>query len=266
MPTRRKKTQTTAVPLPPPTRGSWVVPLLVGLLVIASFFIGALYTKVQYLEKTLAGGVPQGIAQGVQPTLPPKAEVKVADTDPMLGPKDAKVTVVVFEDFQCPFCGAFAGLNADMVKNMQSRDATYQPAIPGIKKEYVEKGKVRLVWKDYPFLGQESHWAGAAARCAGDQGKFWEYHDYLFSHQDGENQGTFSKENLKKFAGNIGLKTPDFNECIESGKYDKQMQEAPAYGQSVGVQGTPATFVNGKFVSGAASFSQLKALIDAELK
>lgn len=245
---------------------NYVVPLLTGILVVAAFFIGTLYTKVQYLEKgggTGAAGLPQ---QAVQPTVAAKVEVKVKESDPALGPKDAKVTMIVFEDFQCPFCGAFAGLNEEMVKNMQSRDPSWQPAIPNVKKEYVDTGKVLLVWKDYPFLGQESFWAAAAARCAQEQGKFWEYHDYLFANQNGENQGAFSKEHLKKFAGKMGLKTQEFTACVDSGKYDKQMQEAQAYGQSVGVQGTPGTFVNGKFVSGAAPFSQFKTIIDEELK
>lgn len=242
------------------------IHLLAGLLVVAAFFIGTLYTKVQYLEKgggTVAQGVPQQVAA---PTVAAKVEVKVEESDPSLGPKNAKVTMVVFEDFQCPFCGAFSGLNTEMVKNMQSRDPSWQAAIPNVKKEYVESGKVRLVWKDYPFLGQESFWAGAGARCAGDQGKFWEYHDYLFSNQNGENQGAFSKENLKKFAASVGLKTQEFTTCVDMGKYDKQMRDAQAYGQSVGVQGTPGTFVNGKFVSGAASFSQFKTIIEEELK
>lgn len=243
---------------------NYVVPLLAGLIVVAAFSIGALYTKVQYLEK---GGVTAGVQpeKAAQPTIPPKVDVQVADNDPVLGPKDAQVTVIVFEDFQCPFCGAFSGLNKEMVKNMQARDPSWQPAMPGIK-EYVETGKVRFVWKDYPFLGQESYFAAAAARCAQDQGKFWEYHDYLFANQNGENQGAFGKDNLKKFAAVVGLKTQEFSTCVDSGKYDKQMQEAQAYGQSVGVQGTPASFVNGKFISGAAPFSQFKTIIEEELK
>lgn len=270
MPT--KKTSVTKLPigitpkLPSPPKIT-LTYILIGLLIIASFALGNLYTRVQMLEKGAGTTTTAGqAAQGAAPTAGAKAELTVTDSDPALGPKNAKVTVVEFADFQCPFCGAFSGLDSAMVQNMKGRDATWEPAVPNIKKDYVSSGKVRIVWKDYPFLGQESIWSAAAARCAQDQGKFWEFHDYLFSHQSGENQGAFSKENLKKFAGEVGLKTADFNTCLDSGKYEKAMQDALTYGQGVGVSGTPATFVNGQLVSGAASYATFKAMIDAALK
>ena len=239
---------------------NYIIYILVGLLVIAAFAIGSLYQRVQLFEQGI--GV-KNQEQAVPPAEEPVvAEVKVTDDDPSLGPKNAKVTVVMFEDFQCPFCGAFAGLNEEIVASMMSRDPSWQPALPNIKKEYVDTGKVRLVWKDYPFLGQESIWAGAAARCAQDQNKFWEYHDYLFSHQSGENQGAFSKDKLKSFAAELKFNTKDFDDCLDSGKHEKKLQEAITYGQSVGVNGTPATYINGKLISGAAPFSDFKAQID----
>lgn len=245
---------------------------LIGLLVVAAFLIGTLYTKVNYLEK--GGGTntlgTQAGNNGQQPQAPiptgGKVNVQVTDKDPSQGPSDAKVTVVEFADYQCPFCGAFSGLSPQDVQSMQARDSTWQPAEPNIVKDYVNSGKVRFVWKDYPFLGQESTWAGEAAKCAQDQGKFWEYHDYLYSHQGQENSGAFSKDNLKKFAATLGLNTTDFNNCLDSDKYAKAMQDAVAYGQSVGVNGTPATFVNGVLISGAAPYSQFKTAIDAALK
>lgn len=247
---------------------NYITHILIVLLVVAAFALGSLYTKVKYLEKgttTTPSATAPSVAGPSQAVLP-KADVKVNESDPSMGPKDAKVTVVEFADFQCPFCGAFSGLNPDVVKSMQARDATWQPAETNIIKDYVKTGKVKFVWKDYPFLGQESIWAGAAARCAQDQGKFWEFHDYLYSHQSGENQGSFSKDNLKKFAQTVGLNIGDFNKCLDSGKYDSKMQEAMTYGQSVGVNGTPATFVNGTLISGAAPYSQFKSAIDALLK
>lgn len=233
-------------------------------LIVAILIIGNLYTKVQQYEK---GGA--AIPTAGQPGTPPTGETKqveVSDDDPYLGPKDAKVAVVIFEDFQCPYCGAFTGLNPEMVNNMKSRDPSWEPTVSNIKKDYVATGKVKLVWKDYPFLGEESYWSAEAARCAQDQGKFWEYHDHLFSHQNGENQGAFSKDNLKKFAQDLALNTTTFNDCLDTGKHQKKMQEAQAYGQGVGVSGTPGTFVNGAYTSGAASYSQIKAAIDKALQ
>jgi protein-disulfide isomerase len=239
---------------------------------LAGLVIGYLFNRVRTLEKGVGtagvGTTGNVAANGAVPTAAPvvKQDLKVEKDDPTMGQDSAKVTIVTFEDFQCPFCGAFSGLNETIVKSMQSQDATWQPALTNLIKDYVETGKAKLVWKDYPFLGAESNYAGAAARCAQDQGKFWEYHDYLFSHQNGENQGAFSKDNLKKFAGTLGLNTGDFNNCVDSDKYAKKMTDAATYGQGVGVSGTPATFINGRMVSGAVPYSQFKTIVEEELK
>ena len=238
--------------------------VLAGLLVVAAFAIGSLYTKVTMLEKGTATAGTQPAA-GAAATPAPKP-VTVSKNDPSQGKSDAKVTVVEFADFQCPYCSAYSGLDAQTVKAMQGQNPSWQPVEPNLFKDYVNSGKVRFIWKDYPFLGQESIWAGEAARCAQDQGKFWQFHDYLYSHQGQENSGAFSKDNLKKFAASLNLNTADFNKCLDSDKYLKQMQDAQTYGQSVGVDGTPATFVNGQLVSGAVPYSQIKSLVDAALK
>lgn len=224
-----------------------------------------LYFTYQIFNKVNESGVANLAA--VVPTTPPsKVDIKVTDEDPSKGPKDAKVTIVEFADFQCPFCGGFSGLNQEVVKALKARNPGWESAEAGILSEYVNTGKVRFIWKDYPFLGKESVWSGAGARCAGEQGKFWEYHDYLFSHQKGENEGAFSKDNLKKFAIDLKLNTVDFNKCVDSAKYEAKMQDAISYGQSVGVSGTPMTFVNGRPASGAVPFSQIKPIIEEELK
>jgi protein-disulfide isomerase len=255
-----------------PPKKNYLTYTLVVLLIVASFFIGNLYTRVKLLEK---GGAPTGgTTAGTGGTAPQadaaapavKADLKIEDSDPVMGDKNAKLVVYSFEDFQCPFCGAVEGHNEEMVKSMQSRDATWQPAMPNIIKDYVNTGKVKLVWKDYPFLGDESFKSAEAARCAQEQGKFWEFHEYLFSHQKGENQGAFSNDNLKKFAADLGLDTGKFNTCFDSGKYADQMKKAMSYGQGVGVSGTPATFINGKMLAGAASYSDFKTAIEEGLK
>ncbi|HEV7424691.1 MAG TPA: thioredoxin domain-containing protein [Candidatus Paceibacterota bacterium] len=112
----------------------------------------------------------------------------VSSSDFMMGSLQAKVTVVEYADFQCPFCGKL-----------------FQETEPTIM-NYVKDGKIDFVYRDFPFLGSESIRAAIAARCAADQGKFWEYHDYLYNHQSGENQGAFSDVNLKSFASVLKLK------------------------------------------------------------
>ena len=132
------------------------------------------------IDKVLAGKNLKEIKANLLP---------VTDSDFIQGDQNAPVTIVLYVDFQCPFCGKFF------------KD-TEQTALAN----YIKDGKIKLVSRDFAFLGDESLKAAQAARCAGDQGKFWEYHDYLFTHQKGENQGNFSTLNLKTYAQALKLK------------------------------------------------------------
>lgn len=228
--------------------------VLVFLLVIAAFLIGVLVTKVEYLEK---GQVPNNqiadIPSAQQPTqqqgLTDGQKVDVAPGElPALGEDNAKVTVIEFADFQCPFCGKW-----------------FTESGSSLIKEYVDTGKVKLYYRHFAFLGEESNWAAEASNCANDQGKFWEFHDFLFKNQQGENQGAFTKDKLKGFAANLGLNTSTFNSCLDQGKYTKAVTDDTAAGQAAGVSGTPTVFVNGQTIVGAQPYNVLKALIDQEL-
>lgn len=172
----------------------------------------------------------------------------VISTDFVLGDLNAPVTIVEYGDFQCPFCGKF-----------------FRDTEPVIREEYVKTGKVKFIYRDFAFLGQESFWAANAARCAGDQGKFWQYHDYLFNNQQGENQGAFSKANLKSFAAALSLDKEKFNACLDSNKYDEAVKKDSKAGADAGVQGTPATFINDKIYVGALPTATFTQIIDDEL-
>lgn len=192
--------------------------------------------------------------------------------DKTLGNPQAKVTVILYEDFQCPFCGAISGLepNSPLIKSLQQRDPSWTPFMPGVM-NYVKNGSVQFVYRDFAFLGPESIKASEAARCAGDQGKFWEYHDYLYSHQNGENQGNFSDPNLKSFAKGLGLNTSSFDKCLDENKYTQAVADSKAEGANAGVSGTPKGFIlrDGKIVStieGAESLTTVKPKIDNALK
>ncbi len=178
------------------------------------------------------------------------AEVlKVRAGDYYIGNPGAKVVVVEYGDYQCPFCGKW-----------------FREVEPKIIDQYVKSGKAVFIFRDFAFLGEESIRTAEAARCAGDQNKFWEYHDYLYGHQQGENQGAFSDANLKQFAGALKLNMTAFNSCFDSGKYKQAVNSQTAEGKTVGVNGTPATFINGAIVSGAQPFSVFQSKIEAELK
>ena len=158
--------------------------------------------------------------------LPSITLAPVTSADRSLGSPTAKLKLVMYEDFQCPFCGRFV-----------------QDAETSIRNTYVTAGTVELVYRDFAFLGQESNQAALAAMCANDQGKFWDYHDYLFSHQNGEDQGAFADPNLKTFAKTLGLDTTAFNTCFDSGKYTQAVAHSKTGGVSVGVSGTPKGFI-----------------------
>ncbi|MEM4271138.1 MAG: DsbA family protein [Candidatus Pacearchaeota archaeon] len=228
-------------------------PILLVLLLIASFLLGALSTKLSFLEKGQTGNSPAG-TQGTAPNQIPspgtKTKINIDSGHlPILGKKDAKVTIIEFADFQCPFCERF-----------------FKDVLPNLKKDYVDTGKVKLSFRHYAFLGQESTWAALASECANEQGKFWEYHDYLYNNQGPENSGTFAKEKLVGFAQNLGLNTNQFSSCLNSDKYSKNVSEDLSAGQKAGVTGTPSTFINGQLIVGAQPYTAFKTLIDEELK
>src|SRR3990167_2108621 len=114
--------------------------------------------------------------------------LKIRQDDFVLGNPAAKVVLVEYGDFQCPFCGKFFKTTEKQLVDI-----------------YIKQGKAVLVWRDFAFLGEESFRAAEAARCAGEQNKFWEYHDYLFNNQRGENEGAFSDSILKSFAKTLKL-------------------------------------------------------------
>lgn len=172
----------------------------------------------------------------------------VTSTDFVLGDQNAPVTIVEYGDFQCPFCGKF-----------------FKETEPVIRENYIKTGKVKFIYRDFAFLGQESFWAANAARCAGEQSKFWEYHDYIYSNQRGENQGAFSKNNLKSFAASLNLDREKFNTCLDSDKYLEEIKKETKAGADAGVQGTPANFINGKINIGALPTTTFIQIIDNEL-
>ena len=191
---------------------------------------------------------------------------------PFLGKADAPVVVVEFSDFQCPFCAAVFGINNEVAKAIKAKDPSWEPSLAKLKKDYIDRGLIKFVYKDFAFLGDESKAAANAALCARDQGKFWEYHDQLFQNQKGENGGAFTNTNLKKLAQGLGLAPSQFDSCVDDRKHLSQVEESTnqlrlfAVGNNLPKIGTPAFVINDQIVpGGAVSYSVLKALIDGEL-
>lgn len=209
---------------------------------------------------------------------PERIDVSIGG-DLCLGSQDASVTVIEFSDYQCPYCQRF-----------------WADTLPKIKDAYIDTGKVKFVYRDYPLTGLKHAYAQKAAEaagCAGEQGKFWEMHDKLF-----ENQGklvplqkqvdsptiagrdivtvdirgvsyyfdiTDDIAMMKGFSQELGLDTAAFDSCLNSGQMVPKIQKDMQDGEKAGITGTPAFFVNGVLVSGALPYESFKQLLDREL-
>ena len=130
---------------------------------------------------------------------------------------------------------------------------------------YAETGLVRFEYKHFAFLGAESILAAEASECANEQGQFWPYHDIIFANQRGENQGAFNKATLQFFATALELDESEFDKCLDSNRYRKDVTTETNSAGEREVQSTPTLFINGEKIEGAVPFEQLQALIEAEL-
>lgn len=172
---------------------------------------------------------------------PPTVEVAV-DPARVLGSPAAPITIVEFSDFQCPFCKRASAT----IKEVMAKYA----------------GKVRLAYRDFPLreIHSDAESAAEAARCAGEQGKFWEYHDLLF-----ESQGKLDAASLDGYAQSLKLDGKKFQACLASGKFKAQIEQDLHDGARAGVDGTPGFFVNGVFLNGAVPLSSFERVIDEQL-
>ncbi|MCO6439312.1 MAG: thioredoxin domain-containing protein [Phycisphaerae bacterium] len=203
----------------------------------------------QYLQTQRQGSAKNALLAEVKANAsvrvnlePPRLQVAVGPNDPVKGPSDAPVTIVEFSDFQCPFCSRVG------------------PTLKQIEDTYGDK--VRISFRDFILpMHNRAMPAALAAQCANEQGKFWDYHDKLFG-----NQRALEDENLKSYAQDIGLDMNKFNECYNSKEYQSEIEKDMSRGRELGVTGTPAFFINGRFLSGAQPFDAFKAIINEELE
>ena len=236
--------------------------IIVGsLLVCLSIFYNA-----NLIVKSLSGGVSvasnnnqQPPAQPIAPAQAPTGPITVASRSdqPTIGNKNAKVTVVEFGDFQCPFCKQF-----------------YQQTFSQIKSAYIDTGKINYVFRHFPLtqIHVNAQISSEAAECANQQGKFWDYHNLLYT--DGQSDGTgLDKASLEKYAdqlglnkGTLGFGAGKFNKCLESNATLDIVNKDQAEGAKDGVSGTPSFFINGQLLVGAEPFVNFQQAIDAALK
>lgn len=273
-------------------RSGIVQGVLVGLLVVASFAIGSLYTKVQYLEKTAAGkGTPSVAGAGTgdgttgvpaQPQAPAqpsvtldtiksvyqKAVVKFGDTN-------RKILFVEVADPSCPYCHVAAGKDGELNKQVGDRftlvadGGTYVAPVPEMKK-LVDSGKAALAWIYTPGHGN-GEMGTKALYCAFEKGKFWEVHDRLMTNE-GYNVLNNTVKNDKAKSGELADFLKDvfdagqMKTCLDSGKYDTRLSEDIKLATSIGVSGTPGFFINATNFAGAYSWKDMEPVANAALK
>ncbi|MBI4091641.1 MAG: DsbA family protein [Candidatus Levybacteria bacterium] len=201
------------------------------------------------LEKNQSSGLaPQG-QTGETPS--EKVDVKGGQL-PVFGQQNAKVTMIEFSDFECPFCKSY-----------------FDQTLSQIKKDYVDKGLVKLYYRHFPLdFHPAAMPAALASECANEQDKFWEYHDKIFTEQDkisGKTADVIATQ-LKLFAQELGLNTSQFDGCLDNTKFQANVDADLNDGRTAGVSGTPTFFINGNRLVGAQPYASFKALIDEELK
>jgi protein-disulfide isomerase len=227
--------------------------ILIALLILAAFLLGVLYTKVQYLEKNGSGTITANPTDQTGEQTPPAKKVDVETGHlPSLGNKNAKVVMVEFSDFECPFC-------------KQYFDETFAK----VKKDYVDSGKVVVYYRHFPLdFHPAAKPAALASECANEQNKFWDFHDLVFTNQADITSKTAEEViiALKGFATTLGLNQQQFDNCLDSEKYKNNVEKDAADGSTAGVSGTPTFYINGIPVVGALPYETFKTELDKALK
>lgn len=218
--------------------------LVSGIAVIA--VIGMIVFGTLYFSNRSADVGGNVAGEGTQQEEPdnqaPEVNLSIADNDYVLGNRDAKVKIFEFSDFQCPYCVRFHEVMHQIVD------------------EY--PNDVAWIFKQFPIQSHPLGMPGAmATECAGDQGKFWEMSDMIFS-----NQQALAAESFAIFAGDLGLDVDTFNQCMSDNPHAEKIANDYQTGISSGVRGTPSSFVNGNIVPGAFPYESMKQMIDELLK
>ncbi len=214
------------------------------LIVILSITVGAILLVLAFVLPQLRGA---GDIITVTPAALPNADGLT------LGDPNVRVTVDIFEDFQCPACQYFT-----------------ENAAPLIIENLVKTGKAKYTFHNYPFIdgngatsGGESDQAANASMCANEQGKFWEMESILFANWNGENKGNLNNTRLKAMAESAGLEMNSFNDCFDANKYEADIQADFKLGDDMGVSGTPSVFVNGTKVGQPGKIPTYQEIADA---
>jgi protein-disulfide isomerase len=195
-------------------------------------------------QSTSEASTPQDTTQGASDANQqvPRYDIPV-DDDPAIGPEDAPITIVEFSDYECPYCRKW-----------------HDEVFTKLQETYPEQ--VRLVYRDFPLSSIHANAvpAAEAANCANEQGKFWPFHENLFSMELGLSEGAY-----EEYASRLGLNVQSFLECLESDRYQAEVQADYQFAADLGVRSTPTFFINGIAIVGAQPFEVFQQVIEKEL-
>jgi protein-disulfide isomerase len=242
----------------PGTGGEWLSPLLIALLGAMAlgliFFLAPLMARGRAVWSKQSGSPQPGSGQTDSaaggngqagkpndPPLGPRQDVALGDA-PVRGSRNAPVMIVEFADYQCPYCQQM------------------HPELKILQQELA--GKVAVAFKDFPLaMHANAEKAAEAARCAGEQGKYWDFHDTLFHNSD-----NLEVAQIKQYARDLKLNQANFEACLDSGKEAAAVQKDQAQGKQLGVRATPSFFFNGRLFTGAMDYYTLRSLVEMLLK
>jgi len=220
--------------------------------------IASISIVIAFLAITAINDEPELVMEPTQnpPEISPSviSSIFMANASHILGNPDAPVTLVEFGDYQCHFC------------NVHFHNTEHR-----LLENFIQTGKVKMIFKDFTIIGPDSVNAAHGAHCANDQGKFWQYHDVLYTNWTGENNGWASSDNLLRFAQEINLDIDEWSECMIDARHSQIIADSSNDARDLGITGTPAFFVIGPDskitkISGAQPYEKFEEIFNAELE
>jgi len=227
----------------PPGTAAREIEIGLGPILLALVVIGGLVAVAGWFvarrggRGTVSQASPPAVVQPTSMPTPSSMERGThvtAEGDPAIGSAAAPITIVEYADYQCSNCRQFA-----------------EEVLPWLKRTWMAQGAVRVVFRDFAVKGAESVLAAEAAHCAGEQGRYWSFHDALFAAQSGENEGTFKRDRLVALAGQVGLDADALGACVDANRHRARVAAATQAALGQGFAGTPTFLVNGHKTQGA---------------